>query len=97
MAYAYFDSKYAPCYFLIVPDDGDPHGEDAVLVQSDWDFPGVARNMGWTPCECNATDGTVPCHVCNRQVGDMIAEAYDFIRAREGERFETLDEYLKGD
>ncbi len=32
MAYAYFDSKYAPVGFLIVPDNGDPYGEESELI-----------------------------------------------------------------
>lgn len=94
MAFVHFDGSYAPCGFLIVADGADPYADDAVLIQTDWDHPSVASSMGWIPCECGGTDGTVDCKACGRTASDMIAEAYDFIRERDGESFPTLDEYL---
>jgi hypothetical protein len=48
MAYVEF-SSYAPCGFLIVPKDGDSRNDDeTTLIQSDWDYPGVAQSMGWS-------------------------------------------------
>jgi hypothetical protein len=96
MAYLHFDSKYAPCGFLIVPDGGDPY-KDAItrLIQSDWDFPGVASNMGYVPCKCGATDGTVDC--THKTATEMITEAYDYCRERAGQSFKGLDEYLASD
>lgn len=49
-----------------------------ILVQSDWDFPGVAETFGWRPCPCGATDGTVDCD--HRTVGQMIDSARTFLR-----------------
>ena len=72
MAYVDFDSS-APTGFLIVS------GDDDVLIQSDWDYPGVASNMGWTG------DATDP---------DQIEDAYDWITAHEGEDFDALDDYF---
>lgn len=95
MAYVHFDAGYAPCGFLIVKDGANPYSEnpsDSALVQSDWDFPGVASRMGFVPCPCGATDGTVDC--AHRTASEMIAAAYDFIRARAGEPFADLDDYL---
>jgi hypothetical protein len=97
MAFIYFDSVRAPVGFLIVRDDASPQREsDTRLIQSDFDFPGVASRMGWRPCECSPqqTDGTVDCPVCGRKVGAMIADALQFIRDREGEIFAALDEYF---
>ena len=93
MAFVHFDSSYAPCAFLIVPDGGDPYDDSqTALVQLDWDFPGVAQSMGWSiGCDC-PTDGTVDCE--HRTAGDHIAAAYDYIRERDGESFDALDEYL---
>lgn len=54
-----------------------------ILVQSDWDFPGVAWAFGWSPCPCGATDGTIDCD--HRSVSEMIASAHDFLRAHAGE------------
>ena len=92
MAYVHFDSSYAPCGFLIVKDGGDPYSNDTVLVQTDWDHPGVASRMGYVPCECGATDGTVDCE--HKTASQMIADAYDYIREREGKTFAELNEYL---
>ena len=95
MAYVYFDSGYAPCAFLIVRDGADPYSNDpadTVLIQTDWDYPGVASNMGLQPCHCGETDGTVDCP--HKTASDMISAAYDFIREHDGETFEALNDYL---
>jgi len=53
-----------------------------ILVQTDWDFPGVAGTFGWCPCSCGATDGTVNCD--HRTADDMISDARAFLRERLG-------------
>lgn len=95
MAFIHFDSKYAPCGFLIVPDGADPYNDSVtVLVQFDWDFPGVASSMGFVSCEkCSDTDGTVDCP--HHTASEMISAAYDFIRDHADEPFSALDEYLR--
>jgi hypothetical protein len=96
MAYVHFDNKYAPVGFLVVPDGGDPYADDTPLIQSDWEYPAVARDMGWTSCcEDTNSDGTVDCRVCRKTASQMIKEAYDFIEAHAGESFESLDQYLE--
>ena len=93
MAYLHFNSKYAPCGFLIVPDGGDPYDDSrTVLVQSDWDFPGVASAIGLEPCDCGQTDGTVNCD--HKTASQMISEAYDYCRDHAGESFAGLEDYL---
>lgn len=47
------DSTYAPCCYLLclldVSGDWDTRDESrTVLVQSDWDWPGIASTFGWT-------------------------------------------------
>jgi hypothetical protein len=65
--------------FLLIDEDS---GKD-ILIQSDWDFPGLASSFGWTPCKkCRATDGTVDC--AHRTASEMISEAYDFLVEHEG-------------
>lgn len=54
--------------YLLVADDGAE-----VLVQTDWDFPGVASTFGWCPCHCGTTDGTVDCP--HNTASEMIAAA----------------------
>lgn len=94
MATCEFDSSYAPCGFVIVPTGGSLYDDaGTVLIQSDWDFPGVASAMGWKPCDkCEATDGTVDCE--HKTKSQMISEAYDFIKEHAGEEFPALDDYL---
>jgi len=64
--------------FLLVAEDGRE-----LLVQTDWDFPGVAQTFGWSPCSCGKTDGTIDCP--HRAADDMIAEARDFLQERVGQ------------
>jgi len=84
---------YCPGGFLIVPDDGDDAA--TVLIQSNWDFAGVACTIGWQACGCGRTDGTVRCRVCSREVSDMLSEAYDYLHSQEGKSFPALNVYLK--
>ena len=65
------DPDHAPCGWLV-----RENGRDR-LVDSDWDFPGLARNWGFVPCECGATDGTVDCP--HKKAGEMISAAWDFL------------------
>lgn len=41
--------------------DGYKPGQCVLFVQSDWDWAGLASSLGWCPCECGLTDGTVDC------------------------------------
>ena len=66
------DPGYAPCGYLICrvwnPEDPEEFwdwstrdDDNTVLVQTDWDFPGVARSFGWEGIEVdphNANDAT---------------------------------------
>ena len=107
MAYVYFDSSYAPCSFLIVPDGGDPYDEGTTqLCQTSWDYPGVASRMGWSlsavpakdnsGCQHRSTDGTVDCP-CGATSLDFITSAGNYIREHEEEEYPDLDEYLYTD
>ena len=58
--------------FLVVAASGR-----SLLVQSDWEFPGMAGAFGWIACACGETDGTVACS--HRTVSQMIWDAYDFL------------------
>ena len=64
--------------FLVVAQSGRE-----ILVQTDWDFPGLASTFGWSPCSCGATDGTVDCD--HRTADEMIADARDFLAAHVGD------------
>jgi len=64
--------------YLLTAEDGQDR-----LIQTDWDFPGIASTFGWSPCECVATDGTVAC--VHKNAGQMIAEAQAFLDEHIGE------------
>lgn len=68
--------------FLLCAENGR-----TALVQTDWDYPGVAARFGWSPCACGATDGTVDCD--HQTARDMIAAAREFLETRIGE---TIDD-----
>ncbi|MFO0964633.1 MAG: hypothetical protein U0793_03470 [Gemmataceae bacterium] len=80
-----------PCgLFLLIPVHANGRRVrdlDAIAVQSDWDYPGVASSFGYVPCDCGRTDGTVDCD--HRSAGDMIADAGEFLREHDGE---TIDD-----
>ena len=54
----------------------------SLLVQTDWDYPSLASNFGFVPCECGETDGTVDCK--HKTVHEMIGEAIDFLDGKLG-------------
>jgi hypothetical protein len=95
MPFLHFDSKYAPCGFLIVQDGADSYSDnpaDTVLIQTDWDFPGVASRTGFVACEHGDTDGTIDCP--HHKAGDMISAAYGWLSDRAGDSFPELAEYF---
>ena len=67
--------------FILQADDGRD-----LLIQLDWDYPGIASTFGWSPCPCGQTDGTVDCP--HRGASDMIAEASEFLRDHVGDTVE---------
>jgi len=73
------------CFALTAADTG----ECVEFVQSDWDYAGLASSLGWCPCECGHTDGTVDC--AHRKVSEMLSEAFDFLAERDGQTFDLSD------
>ena len=67
-------------YRLVNDDDRE------ILIQTDWDYPGVASNLGWSPCH-DGTDGTIDCP-CGNTAMDLIASAQEFLNDHIGESFE---------
>lgn len=55
----------------------------SILIQTDYDFPGVASSFGWSACRCGETDGTVDCP--HRTASEMIAAAREFLDDKIGE------------
>ena len=71
----------------------------SILVQTDWDYPGVARTFGWDirmvqqeeggDCYHSGTDGTVDCPECGVRADEFMASAYDWLVNSDGE---TVDD-----
>ena len=76
------------CFELV----DDVTGVSLEFIQSDWEYPHLARMFGWSPCECRATDGTVDCD--HKTASEMISEAYDHLSNSDGEVIDT-DDYEK--
>ena len=64
--------------YLLVADEGRE-----ILIQADWDFPGVASTFGWVPCECGHTDGTVAC--AHKTASRMIVDAAEYLEDHVGD------------
>lgn len=60
-----------------------PTGRTA-YIQSDWDFPALAHDLGMAAHEHGETDGTVDCPVCGETVADMISAAIDWLDDHDG-------------
>ena len=57
---------------------------EVIMIQPDWDFPGVASTFGWSACH-GETDGTVTCPVCGSNVSEMIADAIKWLDEHVGD------------
>ena len=72
--------------------------ENTVLFQTDWEFPMLASNFGWsiresqvmqagyygTVCDHSGTDGTVKCDTCGLTPATFIGEAREYLDAHLG-------------
>ena len=77
-------------------------GAESVLFQTDWDFPPLARNLGWNmklkrndKCRHSSTDGTVTCRECGATASDFIAKAIEWLDNHDGHVFRgKCEEYF---
>src|SRR3989337_1069990 len=73
----------------------DITGESSLLFQTDWDYPFLARNLGWDmsspECSHRGTGGTVVCPDCGMTVGEFIAGATDWLDAHCGYEVQVKD------
>jgi hypothetical protein len=64
--------------YLLTYRDGDTQ-----LIQSDWDYPATAQNLGWImrgrKCKHPDTDGTVDCPDCGKTASEFIAAAAKYL------------------
>lgn len=73
--------------------------ENTLLFQTDWEFPMLASNFGWsiresqvgqagyygTVCDHSGTDGTVKCETCGLTPSTFIREATEYLDAHLGQ------------
>lgn len=68
--------------------------QNSLLVQSDWDYPSLARSFGWdwrSPnCDHSSTDGTVTCE-CGMTASNFIQDAMEYLDANLGKIVEDCD------
>lgn len=75
-------------------------GEETILFQTDWDFPGLARTLGWNGkvgrerCRHSSTDGTVDCAECGKTASEFIQAATQWLDDHCGQTFRAGDEYF---
>jgi len=75
-------------------------GEETILFQTDWDFPGLARALGWNGkvrrerCPHRGTDGTITCPDCGKSAGEFIGAATQWLDGHCGQTFRAGDEYF---
>lgn len=78
----------APGCLLIESDNGKD-----ILVQTDWDLPGIASTFGWSlrevqlpdqDCEHPNTDGTIDCECCGLKASQFIAAAGEWLNDNDG-------------
>jgi hypothetical protein len=68
-------------------------GEETVLFQTDWDYPGLARELGWNGkggrerCRHFGTDGTVACNECGKTASEFISAAAEWLDRHCGQTF----------
>ena len=67
--------------YLLIAEDGRD-----ILIQTDWDYPGIASSFGWQACPCGFTDGTVDCK--HKTASEMIENAGNFLNDHIGDTIE---------
>lgn len=83
------DVRAPGCPGEIVTED-----DRTLLIQSDWDFPGVASTFGWScrrvqirpgfDCDHRGTDGTVTCPDCYVSAARFIEDARVWLEEHDG-------------
>lgn len=73
--------------------------KESILIQTDWDWPGVATTFGWSirncqvqnrgyygleKCDHSSTDGTIDCPECGYPASAFIREAGEWLEANDG-------------
>jgi len=79
------------CSFLITL--LDENKEPSILVQTDWEYPAFASDLGWSPCDCGDTDGTVDCK--HKTASQMICEAKQVLLDACGTVVEVDDSFVE--
>lgn len=71
----------------------DETGED-ILIQNDFEYPGLASSFGWSPLNAGpclpdhwheTTDGTIDCSICGMTAEEFISSASEYLDDHIGE------------
>jgi len=71
----------------------ESQGEETILFQTDWDYPGLARSLGWNgkisreQCQHRSTDGTIDCGECGKTASEFIQAAVKWLDRHCGDTF----------
>ena len=91
------DDKYAPSSYILclVNEHGnwDMYDDDITkLFQTDWSFPGLAREFGFTPCHDDAEPFMdIPCPECDRSADQLVEDVWDYLDKMVGEQVKIED------
>lgn len=81
----------------------DTESGKSVLFQTDWDFPSLARHLGWEmttvqrgkrQCDHSGTDGTIKCPECGLLPSSFISAAAAWLHEQVGDSFPDVEEYF---
>ncbi len=72
MAQIILGSERFGCYLIT-----NLETDEDILVQTDFDHPGLASSFGYVACKCGETDGTVDCP--HKTAGEMIIAATEYL------------------
>src|SRR4029077_7937255 len=77
---------------------------ETLLIQTDYDYPGLATTFGWNKvgedledtasCFHTSTDGTVDCRECGKTASEFIAEAAQYLDDHIGDVVEDPGYFL---
>ena len=106
-------ARGVPAYLVCMIDEetgtyltDDKH---SLLVQTDWDFPGLAESFGWSlrsvqwpiedsdHCDHDSTDGTIACPDCGMPVSRFIGAAQEYLDDNNGKIVEDAGYFAEVD
>lgn len=86
--------------------EGDEGDWSSILVQSDYDYPGLASTFGWSvgqvpgapgnvTCYHDGTDGSIDCRECGRMTFEFIRDARGYLDRHVGDVVEDPGYFME--